>query len=102
MQKDKAQGVIVSILQHALIGHLNHSSNFNPQHVADAIIDKVNFEKSYDTIKHELLIMLIQQLKTRAEKEINDLSLDEKLLRNFIHGKITTYQEILSILTDKV
>ena len=98
MEKDRAKYVIVSILQKSLVGQLDPSNNFNPQFVADAITDKVNFEKSYTDIKHELLIKTIIAAKNEMKAEMAKLTPDQILLKNFIHGKLAAYDEVLSAL----
>lgn len=99
MKTDRAKQIIVEILQKSLIGQLNLSSNFKPQFVADAIADKVNFEKSYTDTKHEILIKAIRNAKNEMEVELEKTSNNETLLKNFIRGKLTAYDEILNTLT---
>lgn len=98
MKTDRAKEIIIEILQKSLIGQLNPSSKFKPQFVADAIADKVNFEKSYVDTKHEILIKTIKNAKDEMEAEIEKISNDQTLLKNFIRGKITAYDEILNTL----
>lgn len=98
MKKDKAKQIIVSLLQKSLIGHLNPISDYKPQAVADAIIDKVNFEKTYANLKHEYLIKTVDASKLEMKAEMAKLTSEQTLLKNFIHGKITAYDEILTIL----
>jgi len=98
MEKDRAKQVIVSLLQKSLVGQLNPSSNFKPQDVADAIVDKVNFEKSYVNVKHELIIKTVIAAKAEMKAEMDKLNSDQTLLKNFIHGKLAAYDEILAVL----
>jgi len=98
MEKDRAKQIIVSLLQKSLVGQLDPSSNFKPQVVADAIADKVNFEKSYVNVKHELIIKDIISAKQEIKAEMDKLSPDQTLLKNFIHGKLAAYDEILAAL----
>jgi len=98
MKKDRAKELIVSILQKSLIGQLDSSSNFKPQSVAEAIVDKVNFEKSYTDTKHELLIKALIAAKEEMKAEMDKLAPDQTLLKNFIHGKLAAYDEILAAL----
>jgi len=98
MENDRAKQIIVRVLQNALTGQLDPSSHFNPQFVADAIADKVNFEKSYGDVKNERLIKSIMASKNDVKAELDKLSPDEKLLANFIRGKLEVYEELLSVL----
>jgi len=98
MKKDRAKQIIISVLQKSLVGQLDSSNNFNPQFVADAIADKVNFEKSYTDIKHELLIKTIIAAKSEMKVKMAELTSEQTLLKNFIHGKLAAYDEILSAL----
>lgn len=98
MEKDRAKQIIISVLQKSLVGQLDSSSNFNPQFVANAIADKVNFEKSYAGIKNELVVKSFLSAKAEMKTEMEKLKPEETLLKNFIQGKITAYDEILSAL----
>lgn len=98
MENDRAKQVIVTILQKSLTGQLDPSSNFNPQFVASAIADKVNFEKSYDNVKAERLIKTVIALKKNMQDELVKLTPEDTLLKNFLRGKITAYDELLSVL----
>jgi hypothetical protein len=98
MENDRAKQLIVSLLQQSLIGHLDPSSNYKPQDTADAIIDKVNFEKSYADIKHEHLIKDIMAARLTMMYEMEKLTSEQTLLKNFICGKLAAYDEVLDIL----
>jgi hypothetical protein len=102
METNRAKEIIVSVLQTALTGHLDPSSNFSPQDVADAISVKVDFEKTHGDSRCDNIIgtILDRILKYRDEMkaELETLSEDDKLLMNFIRGKLTAYEEILDVL----
>jgi len=95
--------VIVTTLQQTLAGQLKLDTQFNPQRVADAIIEKINFQQPTNEAKfHEIIETIIDSVET-CQNELNDefeeLDQDkEKLLRNFIRGKIIAYQEMIDIL----
>lgn len=99
METNRAKEIIVSILQTALTGKLDSSSNFRPQDVADAIENKINFGKCYNDIKNDkILSNIIDDItnkKNEMKKELENLNKDEKLLINFLLGKLTAYDEIL-------
>lgn len=96
MVNEKPKEIIVDILQKAAIGNLNTTHNFNPQHIANAIIDKINFEKSYNEIKNESLLNYLNERKNEMHTELDKCEKHEKLLKNYIRGKISVYEEILN------
>lgn len=114
METNRANQVIVEILQSVLAGQLNPESNFNPQAVAEAIATKVEFEKTYNDSKSDTLIGTlidkIVELKNDAEVELErskqselDRSLcngeeQPSLIQNYIHGKLNAYREMLEAL----
>lgn len=104
MEINKAKQTIITILQNALMGHLDPSSNFKPQDVADAIEDKINFGKCYNDVKNDkILSNIINDIKCKQDemnKCLNDLKENDKLLANFIRGKITAYDEILNYINN--
>ena len=95
--------IIVEILQNALINQLKSESKFNPQHVANAIEEKIKFGQSAEEkFNREILDTIIEAIetsKTENEQSFEQLNPEaEKLLRNFIRGKIHAYDEVLDIL----
>ena len=91
--------IIIRTLQKGLVGHLNSDSNLNPAYIADAILTNTNLAKSHDEFKYNKVVTLlndqIKDLKDSMNGEYKKLKSDEKLLGNFIQGKITSYEEIL-------
>lgn len=102
METNRAKEIIVSILQRALTGQLDASSNVNPQFIADAIATKIDFGKSYTELKNDRIIStLIEAIminKNSMKNEFEKLTEKEKLLANFIKGKLTAYEEILNTI----
>jgi len=103
MEKNRAKEIIVEILQKSLTGQLDPSSNFSPINIAEAIAQKIDFEKPYedsslDNFAAELINEIVL-LKEQAQKDYDSLSPEEdKLLRNFIKGKHTAYCVILDLI----
>ena len=103
MKKEQTKSIIVAILQNAVAGQLHEFGRFSPQNVADAIIQKINFESPMgETINKEIIETIIERVE-EAKKEIDiefaNLDSDkEKLLRNFVRGKSIAYEELLDIL----
>lgn len=100
MEVDRAKQIIVEILQKSLVGQLDTSTNFRPQVVADAIAAKVDFGKTYIELRNdkviskltEAIVLLKDEMKIESEKA------DTPMLKNFIFGKLATYEEVLEIL----
>ena len=105
MQNTRANQIIVEILQNALVGQLYPSSNFNPQHVVEAIAAKVEFDKTYSDSTSDNLVGIItddiiakrNEMKEMIETNSNFI-VSDILLANFIRGKLTAYEEMLSII----
>jgi len=99
MKNIQIKQIIIGLLQSTLIGKLKEDSSFNPQQVADAIVAKIDFEKPYNEIKNDKFIYDIKELiikhKNDNNQELKKLKPEEKLLGNFIHGKLTICDEIL-------
>ena len=98
MKKSQAKHIIVNVLQKAIPLGIN-----NPQFIADAIIQKIDFESTLSEIEgNEILETIIERIED-CKKDLDDQfeSLnpkEETLLRNFIRGKSIAYEEILDIL----
>jgi hypothetical protein len=102
MDTSMTREILIATLQTALVGNLKLTSNVNPQNLADAIITKLNFNKtSVENTNDKMAIVLIsivKGLKDEMKDELKSLSENEKLLKNFVHGKITAYEEMLNTL----
>jgi len=102
MDKNTAKDIIVEVLQKSLAGQLDPSSNINPKNIADAIAVRVNFEKTFQDSKNDnfigTLVDYVNGKWIETDDELNNLTEDEKLLKNFIRGKITAYEEILEVI----
>lgn len=102
MEKNRANEIIVALLQQSLAGQLDPSSHFNPQFVAEAIASKIVFEKSYNNEKNDNIIgKLIDSIvlnKIEMENELKKIQTEETMLRNFVKGKISAYDEMLHTL----
>ena len=102
MEKNRIREIITELLQKTLKGKLDPSMNFNPIHLSDAIITKVDFEKPYGEIMNEKLVESLQSAISELEKEMDEeyenLEEDEKLLKNFVRGKLHAYQEVIDVI----
>lgn len=102
MESKKCREILIVTLQKGLVGNLTPKSNVTPQKLADAIISNVNFSKSYTEMENERLVSTLRTALSDFDKdmhqELDKLKREEKLLANFIHGKLTAYAEILEII----
>lgn len=108
MENGRAKEIIVNILQEAF--RTNDANNFNPQFVADAILSRVIFEKTYNQMKCDKIVGTLtesivienliptEQYLQDIEEQEKSASYTEKYLKNFVQGKITAYNEILETL----
>ena len=97
--------ILIDALQSYMIGKIDPSANFSPQALADALIAKVNFNRPLGEIGWDKLNQLrsklndaIRVLDEDMKKEMKLLKPEEKLLANFVRGKLTAYAEILDVL----
>lgn len=107
MTDTEAKLIIINVLQDALTGELKSFSKFSPQFVADAVLKKVELGRTYSESKGkkineitESMEISINSFKDSMEDELSILGSDEKLLANFIRGKLTAYQEILETINN--
>lgn len=101
--ENRAKQIIVEILQAALAGKIDTSTNVNPQHIADAIAAKVVFEKTYSTYnKDEVIGKLIDEIVSYHDEmkgELDKIDIEEeRLLKNFMLGKLAAYNEVLDLI----
>lgn len=102
MDTNVAKQIMITTLQRGLTGNLKLHANITPQKLADAIIAKIDFSKPYSEMENERLVSTlidsINNLDKEMREELDTLKREEKLLANFIHGKLTAYAEILNII----
>lgn len=102
--KRTIEQIIIELLQLTLKGKLKKDTNFNPQAVANAIVTKVDFGMSLNDVEYKRVIaQLYNKLlvyKSDMDEELRDVKPEEKILSNFVRGKITAYNEILDELKE--
>ena len=103
---NEEKDILIDALQSYMIGKLDPSANFSPQALADALITKVNFNRPIGEAGwsklNEMRLKLneaIRLLDDDMKREMRLLQPEEKLLANFVRGKLTAYAEILDVLT---
>ena len=107
MKNSEIKLTIIKVLQKALTGELKAFSKFSPQEIANVIITKTDFERSYKETENkkvfevkEAMEKSIESFKFDMENELSMLGKDEKLLANFVRGKLTSYEEMLDKLNN--
>jgi hypothetical protein len=102
METNRAKEIIIEILQKSLSGQLDPSSNFSPVNIADAIAQKIDFEKPFnDSSRDQFAAYMINKILDFQEdmtQEMQKLEDDNRLLTNYVKGKLTAYKEILDII----
>jgi len=102
MEKNRIREIIIELLQETLKGKLDPSTNFNPNFLAEAIMTKVDFEKPYGEIMNEKLIesltIAVSELEKEMDEEYENLEEQEKLLKNFVRGKLHAYKEVIDVI----
>ena len=103
MDEQKAKNAIVEVLQRALKGKLQiEDAGINLSYIAESILFELDFAKnSKDMMKDALLNSLaskVVSLHKEMDTELSNSKEEEKLLRNFLHGKIESYLELLNII----
>jgi hypothetical protein len=100
---NRANEIIIEVIQNALIGELDPSSNVNPRFIAEAIAAKVNFEKTNNGSKSDkiigTLIDIIVKLRNEKNKDLKEIQ-DNTLLKNYALGRIDSYTELLDIINE--
>jgi len=100
MNPNKVNKIILELLQKSLAGKIS-DNDFNPNFLAEAIEARINFEKPYHEIRNDLLIEGIKESLVLLENEMNEelnVNKENKLLCNFIRGKLTAYMEIFDVI----
>jgi len=102
MKPNKANKIILELLQKSLAGKIS-DNEFNPRFLAEAIEAKINFEKPYHEIRNDMLVEGLKGSLVLLENEMNEelkMNKEDKLLCNFIRGKLTAYMEIFDIIAN--
>jgi hypothetical protein len=101
----ETKDIIVEVIQSSLKGKIKENVPFNPQFLADDLIQKVEFNKPYgqkiynkeliDTIK-----FFIESLKSDMKAEIENTKEDEFLLKNLIRGEIVACEKFNAFMNN--
>jgi len=97
------RNMIIELIQNSLIGKLDPSSNFNPQFLADAILEKLEFNKTYKEIKCDNINSIINSFNQMINDIDNDMnseieklgdSSSDLLIKNFARGQKTACEKL--------
>ena len=98
---EEKKEIIVSLIQDSLMGKIDPSANFNPQFLADAILKKLEFkesmaERNTKSINEAIskFNTMIEDIDNDMETEMEQLGVDEVLLKNFIKGQLTACEKL--------
>jgi len=93
--------ILVTILQTALAGKIDPSTNFSPQLLADAIIDQLNLnrtltERNARNVEETInkFKSFINEINEDMDIEAEQLGNNEVLLKNFINGQKTACEKL--------
>ncbi|MCK9447094.1 hypothetical protein M0Q50_09610 [bacterium] len=103
MENTRANEIIIEVLQNALKGKIRDSDSINLPEIAKAIAFKVEFEKPISQTKSDHIIENLLSSIDNKKNELKDIDYneeDEKLLSNFVSGKLTAYDEIIEIINE--
>lgn len=93
--------IIIKLIQSSLTGELDTSSNFKPQFLANAIIQKLNLNRTFKETNAKKIeevvddfIDMIDEIDKDMDIESQQLGNDEILLKNFIKGQKTVCEKL--------
>lgn len=99
--------LLIELIQESLIGKLDSSANFNPQFLADAIIEKMKFnstirERNSSKLEEaiEKFNEFINDINNDMDDELKQLGKDEVLLKNFVNGQKTACEKLKDKLSE--
>jgi len=93
--------ILVDLIQTSLAGKIDPSSNFNPQDFADAIITKLDLNRTLTerTAKNveeliESFTGMINDIDSDMDIELEQLGEDEVMVKNFVRGQKTVCEKL--------
>lgn len=95
--------ILVNLIQASLAGKLDPSSNFNPQDFADAIITKLDLnrtlvERNARSVEAAIKSFnnMIDDIDKDMDIELEQLGKDEVMVKNFVRGQKTACEKLKS------
>lgn len=97
-EETKYKTILTHFLQDVLSGHLDVSSNLNPSFLADAILTKLEINKTLAFKNTEEAVKsftsFIEDIDSDMDKELNELKEGDLMLKNFIRGQKTACEKL--------
>jgi len=101
MDTTTQEKIVIELIVNALSGKLDSSSNFNPKFLAEAIVQKLNFnltleESKLKSINESIITFnsMIDDIDKDMDEEMSKLTEKETLLKNFILGQKTACEKL--------
>lgn len=95
------RNILIKLIQSSLKGKLDSSTNFSPQNFADAIINKLELNRTYkerNSKKVEEAINFfnesINDIDKDMDTELQQIGKDEIVLKNFVRGQKTACEKL--------
>ena len=95
--------ILINLIQASLAGKIDPSSNFSPQDFADAIITKLDLnrtltEKNAKSVDEavESFSKMIDEIDRDMDIELEQLGKDEVMVKNFVRGQKTVCEKLKS------
>jgi len=93
--------ILINLIQASLAGKIDPSSNFSPQDFADAIITKLDLNRTL-TAKNaksvdeavESFTEMIDEIDKDMDIELEQLGKDEVMVKNFVRGQKTVCEKL--------
>jgi len=93
--------ILINLIQASLTGKLDPSSNFSPQEFADAIITKLDLnrtmaERNARNVEAaiESFTGMINDIDKDMDNELEQLGKDEVMVKNFVRGQKTACEKL--------
>lgn len=98
---EEQRKLVIELIQTSLIGKIDPSINFNPQFLADAILEKLDFnlpleERNSKIVNNTIKVFegMLDEINKDMDNEMEQLGKDEVLLKNFIKGQKTACEKL--------
>jgi hypothetical protein len=108
--KEEERNQVIKLIQESLIGKIiDASSNFSPQFLADAILQKLDFNRTFEekNVKNldsaiKAFNKMIDDIDYDMDNELAQLGPEETLLKNFVRGQKTACEKLREKLNQKI
>lgn len=93
--------ILINLIQASLTGKIDPSSNFKPADFADAILTKLDLNRTFTERNSksineavENFESMINDIDKDMDTELEQLGKDETLLKNFVRGQKTACEKL--------